>query len=206
MFLKKLSIFLFVFILMFSINSIMIKAQDNSDDEYYDDDEYYEDEPIDWKYIFFDLSYGGSGPGFGLGFRYWNLGASIGVTGFANDIPLTTHRYQGDNFNIKDFPKKVYPSNLVSGDFYGFYDMEKFTAYVNLGFYSSVDSVLRFRESNTGYYKDGVEKHSGITWGFGVDYPLSGLDEENKAYEQLVVGLGFHSELGVYLKASYRWE
>ena len=41
-----------------------------------------------------------------------------------NDIPLTTHRYPGDNFNIKDFPKKVYPSNLVSGDFYGFYDME----------------------------------------------------------------------------------
>ncbi|MFC2130010.1 hypothetical protein ACFLSQ_01100 [Bacteroidota bacterium] len=197
--------YLFIMIVFFISQNILHSQQSDvkEDEEYYEDE--YEYEEIDWKYLFFDIGYGGSGPGAALGFRYWHLGASIGVTGFANDIPNTSPRIP-QGVNISELPKKVYPSNSVSGDFWGFYELEKFTLFANLGFFSSIDSVLRYDSENQLYYRDTFKKSSGMTWGFGAQIPLTFIDEENLLLDQLVGGVGYHSQIGIFLRIAYRWE
>ncbi len=181
-------------------------AQDEGDyynDEYYED-EYEEYPEPDWKYLFLDLGYGGDGPSFAFGFRYWQLGISLGVTGFANDIPDAAARPQG--MNTSDLPKENYPSNVVCGDLYGYYDLNKINLFVNLGFYSAIDSVFRYDAERGAYYRDRTESSEGICWGFGAQYPLENLNLDNKHFRQLVAGVGYHSRYGVYIQASYRWD
>jgi len=189
----------FVFIIIIFINFQLYSQVDNDDDF----------EKIDWKYLFLDLGYGTNGPGGALGFRYWNLGASIGVTGFASDIPQTTVIYPGDNINIGDLPTKKYPSNVVYGDLIAFYDINlDYTIFAGIGFYSAIDSVLAYREIQgiNAYYKKGAETHSGITFSIGAQTSLYFLDEENPALDQLVAGVGYHTKLGIFLRLAYRWE
>jgi hypothetical protein len=170
-------------------------------------EEEYED--INWKYLNFDLGYGSSGPGGAFGFRYWYLGTAIGVTGFANDIPLVAQYEQG--VNIQELPKKFYPSNVVCADLYGYYDFDTYyevTAFVNVGFFAAIDSVMAYQDKSgtTAYYPAGVRSTDGMTFGAGVQAPLTFLNEENRYLDQLVAGVGYHSKLGAFLRIAYRWE
>jgi hypothetical protein len=174
-------------------------------------EEYEEYEYINWKYLNFDLGYGSGGPGGALGFRYWYLGLAIGATGFANDIPLTANISQGQNINISELPSKRYPSNVVCGDLYAYYDFNtdyEMTAFVNVGFYSAIDSVLAYRDESgtTAYYRNGAVTTAGLTFGAGFQAPLTFLNEENRYLDQVIAGIGYHTKLGIYLRIAYRWE
>lgn len=189
--------YLLIFFVLFTLN---VAAQD---DEKIDDDQ------TNWKYIFIDIGYGSRGPGGALGFRYWNIGASVGATGFASDIPKTANIYPGDNINIGDLPTKKYPSNIVFGDFIAFYDINlDYTIFAGIGFYSAIDTILAYREVQgiTTYYKKAAETSSGITYNLGIQTSLYFLNEDNYLLDQIVAGLGYHSKLGLFLRISYRWE
>lgn len=166
------------------------------------DNEFPEDEEIDWIYLNFDISYGSSGPGGALGFRYSYFGFGISATGFASDIPRTSPQ-QSSNQN--DLQEKKYPGNTVCGDFYGYYDLDEFSLFANIGFYSSVDSILLWDSKEKLYYRHGTEITSGICWGFGAQMPLTFLNEDNVYLDQLIGGVGYHSRLGVILRIAYRW-
>ncbi len=202
------SVFLSIVLAFLALVNLSLYSQQENEDEYYDDEEEYYDEiplPSEWSHLWLDLGYGGSGVSAAIGYRYWFLGASLGVSGFSADIPRTASRYPGDNIDITSLPKKKYPSNVVCGDVYGFYDLKKITLYANFGYYSSIDTVLRFNPDNNAYYRDKPETNSGISWGFGAQYPLYLLEADNKIYEQLTLGAGYHSKFGIYLSLDYRW-
>ena len=182
-------------ILMFGIFNSSLLSQTNLQDENNDED-------FEWVYLNLDLSYGSGGPGGALGVRYRFLGVAISATGFANDIPKTVPRISG---NTSDLMEKSYPSNTVCGDVYGYYDLEEISLFANLGFYSSVDSVLLFDSEELIYYKKGAVTNGGVCWGLGAQMPLIFINEDNLYLEQLVGGVGFHSRLGVYVRIAYRW-
>jgi len=165
------------------------------------DDDFPEDDDFDWVYLNLDIGYGSGGIGGALGFRYRFLGAAISATGFANDIPNTAPR----QINTTNLVEKKYPSNTVCADFYGYYDLEEISLFANIGYYSSIDSVLLFDPDEMLYYKHGVTNQAGICFGFGAQMPLNFLDEENIYLEQLVGGIGYHSKLGIFLRFAYRW-
>ncbi|MFH1049764.1 MAG: hypothetical protein V1779_02400 [bacterium] len=177
-------------------NSSLLFSQTEVDSEFPDDEEY------DWVYLNLDLGYGSSGPGGALGFRYRFLGLGISATGFATDIPKTSPQQSGNQSNLQ---QKSYPGNTVCGDFFGYYDLEEISLFANIGFYSSIDSVLLWDPEKRLYYRHGVVNQGGICFGFGAQMPLLFLNEDNDYLEQIVGGIGYHSQIGVYLRIAYRW-
>jgi hypothetical protein len=194
---NKIKVFFLLLITML-ILSFNAYSQ-NINDDYYEDEDYYEP---NWKNLFFDLGYGSGGVGGALGFRYYFIGVSLGVTGFANNIPDAGYFVP----TTEEFEYKNYPSNSVFGDVYYFYDFEDFTLFANVGYFSSVDSVMKYYYEDKAYQKHGIEEDSGLTWGFGVNKSLYFLNEENERFDQLLAGVGYQSEMGIYLQITYRWE
>jgi len=175
-------------------NIVVLSGPNDTEGEYIDDE-------FEWVYLNLDLSYGSGGPGGALGVRYRFLGVAISATGFANDIPNTVPQMG----NVNNLQQKTYPSNTVCADFYGYYDLDEVSLFASLGFYASVDSVLRWDMDNKVYYKGDVKSDEGVCFGLGAQMPLTFLNEDNVYLDQLVGGIGFHSKLGIFLRIAYRW-
>lgn len=193
---------LFVFLGLIAVCGLAaagnLYAQDY-DDEYYDDDEYYyddydeSDEPLPddpMKYLHFDLGYGPANISYGLGFRYWHLGLTIGLTGVASDIP---------NYSLQPAPSsdrtERFPTIVVCGDFHFYYDFTpKITGFATLGYYSQSDTILA--KSGDYWYRYEAESSAGLTFGLGAQYALD---------RQIMVGLAYQNKRGIYAQIGYRW-
>ncbi len=148
------------------------------------------------KSPFFDIGYDFNGMSLGFGFRYWNVGLSLGVSGVGKYLPEHSRQY----LSIPDANERfTYPSIWVTADAYYFYDLnDAFTVFGNIGYGVGTDSVLATKkgETNGSKYILGAENKSSITFGAGVQYffPM-----------QIGVGLGYHSKRGIYAQISYYW-
>jgi len=157
-----------------------------------------------FKAIFVDAGYGANKLAFGLGVRYWNLGASFGIAGLGSSMPSYFKYREGGNINQETAINiKKYPSINITTDLYYFYDFtESVTAFVNLGYGVGSDSLLANHkdEQNTTYkdrlYPVGTETKSGVTFGLGVQYFLE---------KWVGFGVGYHSRRGVYAQFNYFW-
>lgn len=156
------------------------------------------------KSVYFDLGYGFSNLSAALGFRYWNISASMGIAGFATNIP--NYSRQGPDGGVKLSPNEPLPNGFDSEDFPGIsvfgdlsyhYDLTPdWSVWGSVGFFSQRDSTLA-REIDTGqrfFYKS--EGSEGITFGAGAEYIYS---------EKITFGLGLHSVKGIHGRIIISW-
>lgn len=148
------------------------------------------------KSVFLDAGYDFNGASFALGFRYWNLGLSIGAAGLGATLPEHTNQF----ITLTDAKETfTYHSIWVTTDLYYFYDInDEFTAFANIGYGVGSDSLLATkRDENTGRkYILGSENHSSVTFGAGLQYFFQ---------NQIGVAVGYHNKRGVYAQISYYW-
>lgn len=147
------------------------------------------------KNAFGDLGYGEGGLSFGLGFRYWDFGIGVGMSGIGQSVPY--HNYYINETDILE--KYTYPTMWVVGDLYYFYDLnDEFTFFANVGYGVGADTVLATKKGETtgAKYYHKTENRSGITFGAGIQYFI-----EN----QIGFGIGYHSRRGPYAQVSYYW-
>lgn len=193
---------------MFAICNSEMLAQNKAKDEILADSDTIEKEYQGndiFKAFFLDAGYGANKFGFGLGFRYWNLGFSFGLAGIGESMP-SYQRDWGDGKIITPetaVNQKAFSSIHVTTDLYYFHDIDdNFTAFVNLGYGVGTDSVLANHKDNLNtniqnrYYPVGTENESGITYGLGIQYFLE---------QWIGFGLGYHSRRGVYAQINYFW-
>jgi opacity protein-like surface antigen len=197
-----MKLFLFVVITGGLLSVGNLSAQDDYDDEYYDDeyeyedDYYYEDEgpaPLPdgpMKYLHLDVGYGPANISYGLGFRYWQFGATIGLTGVATDIP---------NYSRQTAPSaeetEKFPTIVVCFDLHYYYEINpEITAFATIGYYSQSDTILA--KSDGYWYRYDAESTSGLTFGIGGQYALN---------RQIMVGLAYQNKRGIYAQIGYRW-
>lgn len=147
------------------------------------------------KNVFGDVGYGEGGVSFGLGFRYWDLGISVGMSGIGQSVP--PHNYYILATDVLETYK--YPTMWVVGDLYYFYDLnDEFTFFANVGYGVGADTVLATKKGETtgAKYYHKTENRSGVTFGAGIQYFI-----EN----QIGFGIGYHTRRGPYLQVSYYW-
>lgn len=144
------------------------------------------------KSLFFNLGYGGNGAAAALGFRYYRFGISMGVAGLSSSIPAYSPMRPTD----KNYEEKRYPAYAVCGDFYFFHDVEQFTLFGNLGYFSQADTVLAFYARTNSNYLLGAVSNDGMTFGAGILFNLN---------EYLLLGAGLHSKYGIYANFTYKW-
>ena len=202
--------YLFIFLVLIAplIANNDLFAQDRSDDEEQIDaieytEEEYQGNDI-FKSIFIDAGYGTNKFGFGLGFRYWNLGFSFGLAGLGESIPhYFTYREGGNITPATAVDIEKYSSIHVTTDLYYFHDInDEFKVFGNIGYGVGTDSVLAHHKDDQGtsnknrLYSIGTETNSGITFGLGVQYFLE---------EWIGFGIGYHNRRGVYAQFNYFW-
>ncbi|MCX7879872.1 MAG: hypothetical protein N2517_04345 [Ignavibacteria bacterium] len=141
-----------------------------------------------------------------LGFRFWNLGVSMGLAGFANPSP----KYIYPDFNQFPMPKQgeyeefTFTYILVTTDFYYFYEIfDDFIIVPSLGFYVQQDSILArsTRQNDPAgfgalYYLGKTVNKTGINIGIGLDYYF---------LDNYFAGIGFNLRRGIYLRFAYYW-
>jgi hypothetical protein len=184
-----------LFATFISTSQAQEKKTDISDDEVYYDENYKGSDII--KDIFIDFGYGADKFGIGLGFRYWNLGASFGITGLGISLPdydKTTYLNRTESVNTER-----YASIAVTTDLYYFYDFnEKYTVFANIGYAVGTDTILARKASSTDtrLYRWGSENNSEITFGLGVQY----------FFEKWIgLGVGYHTRRGIFAQFNYFW-
>ncbi len=148
------------------------------------------------KSAFVDGGFGQGGMSLGFGFRYWNLGLSLGLSGIGKNLPPHSQQWIMEN-EIQD--RYTYPSMWVTGDIYYFYDLnDEFTIFGNVGYGVGTDSILATKRGDThqSKYFYRIENKSSVTFGAGVQYFLQ---------NQIGLGLGYHNKRGIYAQVSYYW-
>ncbi len=171
------------------------KSEDIKEEEPYYDEDYRGSDIV--KDIFIDLGYGAEKFGIGIGFRYWNFGASFGLTGIGVSLPdydKTTYLNRTENVITEK-----YASIAVTTDLYYFYDInDKYTAFVNFGYSVGTDTILARKASSNDdrLYRWGSENNSELTFGLGFQY----------FFEKWIgLGVGYHSRRGVFAQFNYFW-
>lgn len=149
------------------------------------------------KTILFDLGYWHESMSMGFGFRYSNFGAMMGLANFTNKLPGYDNTILPES--SVGYTEK-HRSLTISFDAYYFHNIyDNLDAYANIGFASGADSILA--RSNSPQADDELHRYKSenfthITCGFGVDYYLA---------KWLSLGLGFHTERGVFFRLGYFW-
>lgn len=140
-----------------------------------------------------------------LGFRFWNVGASMGLAGFSASNPK--YIYPSNQYPMPkpgEYEEYKFTYILVTTDFYYFFEVfDDFIITPNIGFYVQQDSVLA-RSLRTHiqydfgqlYYTGKTENKVGLNFGLGVDYYY---------LDSYFVGIGFNFRRGVYLRFAYYW-
>jgi len=143
-----------------------------------------------------------------LGFRFWNVGASMGLTGFASSKPK--YIYPSTQYPIPkkgEYEEYKFTYVLVTTDFYYFFEIfDDFIITPNVGFYVQQDSILAKSlrtttpsgQSDYGqlYYLGKTENKVGINFGIGLDYYY---------LDNYFVGIGYNYRRGIFLRFAYYW-
>lgn len=143
-----------------------------------------------------------------LGFRFWNVGASMGLSGFAASKPK--YIYPSNQFPMPkkdEYEEYKFTYVLVSTDFYYFFEIfEDFIITPTVGFYVQQDSVLarslrtypQSAQNDYGqlYYLGKTENKVGMNFGLGLDYYI---------LDKYFVGIGFNYKRGIFLRFAYYW-
>lgn len=190
------------FIWLFLTTSLLITSlnQVNSQSYYDDESDDYEELTLtnrekNLMMIFGELSYGTLGLGVTAGFRYSFVSLSIGFSGFAQSIPNSIHPSIYQPFPKKgNYQEEGYPYVCVYGDAGVYFDIDKFSLFATVGYFSQSDTILA-REFDTDYlYKYKVKTESGICFGAGVEYLFN---------PNFIFGLGYHTKKGIFLQLGY---
>ncbi len=156
-----------------------------------------------FKSIFMDIGGGGpAGLSAAVGFRYSFASLSIGIAGFAKDIP----NYSTNTYGVQINPSSALPSGytedrytalIVTGDAAFYLDYFKpVTLFGSIGFYSAQDSVLAKKITSDERYLWKTENKSGLCFGVGAVYPIADMIE---------IGAGYHTKRGVFARLTYYW-
>ncbi|MFN3270499.1 MAG: hypothetical protein ACK42G_07925 [Candidatus Kapaibacteriota bacterium] len=143
-----------------------------------------------------------------VGFRFWNVGASMGLTGFASSKPK--YIYPSTQYPLPkkgEYDEYKFTYVLVTTDFYYFFELfDDFIITPTIGFYVQQDSILAksrrittpYGQTDYGqlYYLGKTENKTGLNFGIGIDYYL---------LDQYFVGIGFNYRRGIFLRFAYYW-
>lgn len=140
-----------------------------------------------------------------LGFRFWNIGASMGLTGFAASKPK--YIYPSTQYPMPrqgEYEDYKFTYVLVTTDFYYFFEIfDDFIITPNIGFYVQQDSILaRSLRTNLQYdfgqlyYTGKTENKVGLNFGIGVDYYY---------LDNYFVGIGYNYRRGLFIRFAYYW-
>lgn len=160
-----------------------------------------------YKSIFLEGGYGEAGASAAIGFRYWQLGLAVGVSGFASDIPNYAFSYGTGQVISPNQPlpsgfwEEKHEALIVAADLSYYYDnFAPWTAFVSVGGFSQQDTVLAVHRPQSSskderfFYR--VENSSGVCFGGGVLYDIN---------EMSSIGLGYHTKRGVFARFDYFW-
>ncbi|MCX7909711.1 MAG: hypothetical protein N2560_09395 [Ignavibacteria bacterium] len=140
-----------------------------------------------------------------LGFRFWNIGVSMGLTGFA--APKPKYIYPSTQFplpKLGEYEDYKFTYVLVTTDFYYFFEVfDDFIITPNIGFYVQQDSILaRSLRTNIQYdfgqlyYTGKTENKVGLNFGLGIDYYY---------LDNYFVGIGYNLRRGIFIRFAYYW-
>ncbi|MGB9852147.1 MAG: hypothetical protein ACPLPX_04700 [Candidatus Kapaibacteriota bacterium] len=143
-----------------------------------------------------------------VGFRFWNVGASMGLTGFAASKPK--YIYPSTQYPMPkkgEYEEYKFTYVLVTTDFYYFFEiLNDFIITPSIGLYVQQDSLLArstrlFSPSGINdygqlYYLGRTENKVGLNFGIGFDYYLQ---------EQYFLGIGFNLRRGIFVRFAYYW-
>jgi len=160
------------------------------------------DEYESFKMVFGEIGYGARNLSLGAGFRWEFIGVDINIAGIISNTPR--YIYPSKEFPYpKQYNEHSYPRTTVSFNASYFYDIEEFSIFGTVGYYSQTDTLLvrSMDDGNTfGYYyaKQGspAEVSSGICFGIGGQYFID---------EKFGAGLGYHTKKGFFLHFGYYW-
>jgi len=144
----------------------------------------------------------------GLGFRFWNVGISMGLAGFASSKPKYIYpstQYPAPKHGEYEESKFTYV--LVTTDFYYFFEIfDDFIITPSLGFYVQQDSILArslrmytpLGQPDLGqlYYLGKTENKVGVNFGLGLDYYF---------LDQYFLGIGYNFRRGIFVRFAYYW-
>lgn len=154
------------------------------------------------KGLMFDLGYGGSGLSAAIGYRWWYFSGSLGLAGFANDLPSYA-KYPPTGVVLSanqplpsGYEEDRYTSIDVFGDVGLHYDFYPYSAFVQIGFYNAQDSILAKNIESGSKYRYKVENSAGISWGLGLEYIFT---------KSITVGAGYHTRRGGFARLTYTW-
>lgn len=155
------------------------------------------------KAFMLDIGYGGEGGlSAAIGFRYWFASLSVGLSGFAKDIPNYAQYDPSTGINPSQplpngYEEERYPAIILTADLGLHYDLnEQIGLFANVGVYSQQDTLIGKNYTNGNRYYWKYYNSSGLAFGGGVDYAFA---------EQLIAGIGYHTKRGVFARISYFW-
>lgn len=156
------------------------------------------------KTAFGELGYGKLKLSAAGGLRFWNVGVSFGLTGFANAKPKYIYPSNTSPYTLpKEYEREEYKFTyiLVTTDFYYFFDIsDVLTISPSFGFFVQQDSVLvrSIRQNDYGqlYFFGKALNSIGVNIGFAIDYFYSDI---------ITVGIGYHTRRGIFLRIGYYW-
>lgn len=152
--------------------------------------------------LMFDLGYGGSGLSATVGYRWWHFSGSLGIAGFANDIPNYA-RTSPTGVVIsanQPLPSGYESESYTSIDVYadaGFHiDFYPYSAFAHIGFFTAQDSILAKNIETGSRYRYATRSESGMSFGGGLEYIYS---------KNLTFGAGYHTRRGIFARIMYTW-
>lgn len=152
--------------------------------------------------LMFDLGYGPSKLSAAVGYRWWMFSASLGIAGFANDLP---NYARTSPTGVIISPNQPLPSGYeadrytsidVFGDLGFHYDFYPFSAFAMLGFYNAQDSILAKNIETGSRFRYATETKSGMSFGLGGEYIYS---------DNITIGAGYHTRRGIFARFTYTW-
>lgn len=189
--LRKLLIFVIVFVLSCSF----VITQESKDEDFTDDNSAF-------KMAFAEIGYGTRELSLGLGFRWNFIGLDLNLAGFIDNTPA--YIYPSREFPYpKQYNEFTYPRTTVTINASYFYDIDDFSIFATVGYYSQTDTALvrSLDEGNTFgvfFARQGnpAIDESGVCFGLGGEYFIN---------EKFAVGVGYHTKKGGFLQFGYYW-
>lgn len=155
------------------------------------------------KGLFLDLGWGPAELGIGAGVRYWMFSGELWLGGLSVNTPnYAMQSPPGELISAgqplpNGYEEESFTTTVIGFDAGFHYDFTPYwSAFAQVGFYSATDTVLARNISDNVYYRYRHETESGIAFGLGAEYAVS---------EQIVVGAGYHTRRGGFLRFTYQW-
>lgn len=155
------------------------------------------------KGVFLDIGYGPYELGAGAGLRYWMFSAEIWLGALSISTPNYSLRSpQGETISQNNplpdgYVEDSYTTTVLGFDLGFHYDITPlWSVNAQVGYFSKTDTVLAKNLNDGVFYRYKHETESGMAFGAGAEYAFT---------DQIVMGAGYHSRRGVYLRGTYTW-